>query len=701
MSVAQRRISRAECSNCTCSPGLLSRNRRSSTFAKRISIKRFNSQSGSPKGSRKGSVYTIDAASLCVPEIKEVNTSARLEKLRKLMKENDLGVYVIPSEDQHQSEYVAPVDQRRAFISGFSGSAGVAVVTRDVNSFGEVPEGSAALATDGRYFTQATNELDFNWTLLKQGQKDVLSWEKWAVQQAIQLSVDSGKLVKIGVDPKLISFSSFDKITKAIEEETKKKTEAQVELVPVKKNLVDAIWPEFEEVPPVPENIIKVLDEKFAGEGVKAKITKVIDAVKENNCDGIIISALDEVAWLLNLRGSDIQYNPVFYSYVIIDADKESVTLYANNKKFDSPVSSHLEKNNVKVKPYESFWEELSKVSKSFKESKKSFLLDEGSASWDIVRTLNCEHVHVSPTPVENLKAIKNSTELEGAKLAHLKDGRALCKFFAWLEEEVANKVELINEVEADQKLFELRSEEANFVGLSFDTISASGANGAIIHYKPTKEACATIDPSKIYLNDSGAQYLEGTTDTTRCVHFGTPTQEEIDNYTLVLKGNIALGSLKFPEKTPLTDTVARQYLWKQGKDFGHGTSHGIGAFLNVHEGPIGLGPRANPKNLLKPGHLLSNEPGYYEEGEYGIRIENVMFVKPSGYEYNGKKFNEFETVTRVPFCRRLINQNMLTKEEKEWIDDYHKTIWKELSGSFIKNTIEWAWLKRETASLK
>lgn len=701
MSVAQRRVSRADCTNCTCSPGLLSRNRRLSTFAKKISIKRFNSQLGSPKGSRKGSVYTIDAASLCVPEIKEVNTSLRLEKLRKLMTENDLGVYVVPSEDQHQSEYVAPVDQKRAFISGFSGSAGVAVVTRDVNSFGDIPEGTAALATDGRYFTQATNELDFNWKLLRQGAKDVPSWELWAVQQAAQLSIDSGKLVKIGVDPKLISFLSFDKITKTIDEEAKKSKGANVELVPVKKNLIDAIWPEFEEVPQVPESIIKVLDEKYAGEDVKSKIVKVIDAVKENTCDAIVISALDEIAWLLNLRGSDIQYNPVFYSYVIIDADKKNVTLYANNKKFDSPVSQHLEKNNVKIRPYEAFWDDLSKLSTKFKESKKQVLLNDSSASWEIVRTLNCEHVSVSPSPVEDLKAVKNQTELEGAKKAHLKDGRALCRFFAWLEDEISNKVELINEIEADQKLFEFRSQEENFVGLSFDTISACGANGAIIHYKPTKEACATIDPSKIYLNDSGAQYLDGTTDTTRCVHFGTPSQEEIDNYTLVLKGNVGLGSLKFPEKTPINDTVARQHLWKHGKDFGHGTAHGVGAFLNVHEGPIGLGPRANPKNLLKPGHLISNEPGYYEEGEYGIRIENVMFVKPSGLQYNGKKFHEFETVTRVPFCRRLINESMLTKDEKKWINDYHATVWKELNETFNKNTLEWAWLKRETAPLK
>lgn len=700
MSVAQRRVSRAECSNCTCSPGLLHRTRRSSQFARRINVKRYNSHQGSPSGSRKGSVFTIDAASLCLPDIKEVNTSKRLEKLRTLMKSNDLGVYVVPSEDEHQSEYVAPIDQKRAFISGFSGSSGVAVVTRDVNSFSETPEGIAALATDGRYFTQAANELDFNWNLLKQGQKDIPSWQKWAAQQAAQLSVDSGSTIKIGVDPKLISFLTFEKITTAIEEEKSVSPKASVELVPVKENLIDAIWPDFEDLPASTDSIIKTLDTKFAGEDVKSKIAKVVESIKRALCHGLVVSALDEIAWLLNLRGSDIQYNPVFFSYAIISADSSEVTLFADNTKFDTTVSLHLTKSNVTVKPYKSFWDTLASISKEYKSSNKKFLLNKDSVSWEIVRSLDCDYEDASPSPISDLKAIKNKVELEGAKKAHLKDGRALCRFFAWLENEISNKTELIDEIEADKKLTYFREQEDNFVGLSFDTISATGANGAIIHYKPMKGSCSTIDPSKIYLNDSGSQFLEGTTDVTRTVHFGEPTKEQIRNYTLVLKGNVALSDLKFPEKTPITDIVARQYLWNDGKDYGHGTSHGVGAYLNVHEGPIGLGPRANPKNLLKPGHLISNEPGYYEEGEYGIRIENVMFVKESGYEYAGKVFNEFETVTRVPFCRRLIDVNLLTNVEKQWINKYHQTIWNEISPSLDKSSYEYLWLRRETAKL-
>lgn len=700
MSVAQRRISRAECQNCTCSPGLLSRTRRSSQFARRINVKRYNSSSGSPSGSRKGSIFTIDAASLCLPDVKEVNTSKRLERLRTLMKQNDLGVYVIPSEDQHQSEYVAPIDQKRAFISGFSGSAGVAVVTRDVNSFSDVPEGTAALATDGRYFIQATNELDFNWHLLKQGLPGVPSWDLWAVQQAVQLSVDSGTTVKIGVDPKLISFLTFDKITTSIENESKKNPKASVELVPVRENLVNSIWKEFEDIPEPTDSIIKTLDQKYAGEEVKSKVAKVVDVVKSRNCDGAVVSALDEIAWLLNLRGSDIQFNPVFFSYAIISAQNNQVILFADNDKFDTTVSLHLTQSNVTVKPYKEFWNSLSSISKEFKESKKRILINKDTASWEIVRTLHCDYDSVSPSPISTLKAIKNKVEIEGCKKAHLRDGRALCRFFAWLENEVYNKTEFVDEIEADKKLTYFREQEENFVGLSFQTISATGANGAIIHYKPVKGASGQIDPSKMYLNDSGSQFLEGTTDVTRTVHFGNPTPEQIKNYTLVLKGNVALGSLKFPEKTPMSDTVARQFLWKNGKDYGHGTSHGVGAFLNVHEGPIGLGPRANPKIYLEPGHLISNEPGYYEEGEYGIRIENVMYVCESGYEYAGKKFNEFETVTRVPFCRKLIDAKLLTNDEKDWINKYHETIWNEISPSFEKQSYEYQWLKRETAKI-
>lgn len=703
MRVANRRVSRAECQNCTCLPGLLSRtNRRSSLMARRINLKRQGSGSTLPNGSRKGSVFTIDAASLCLPEVKEINTLKRLQTLRTLMASHDLIAYIIPSEDQHQSEYVAAADQRRSFISGFSGSAGVAVVTRDMTSMNDTPDGQAVLSTDGRYFSQATNELDFNWTLLKQGAKDEPSWEEWTVRNAVQQSLDAGRSAKIGVDPKLVSFQTYEKITNVIRDELRRAPKARVEFVAVRENLIDAMWSKFEEVPPRADAIIKTLSIRFCGQDVRTKVTNVAAAIAAKNAEGLVVTALDEVAWLLNLRGSDIAYNPVFYSYAIVTRDSH-VTLYVDHTRFDTPVARHLSKNAVDVKPYLAFWADLVTKSMEYSLSNKKLVIDAGAASWEIVRLLKCGFESVSPLPIEDLKAVKNDVELAGARSAHVKDGRALVKFFAWLEHQVAVQTELIDEVEADDKLTTFRQEESDFVGLSFDTISATGANGAIIHYKPMRGLCSTIDPSKLYLNDSGSQFLDGTTDTTRTVHFGTPTAEEITNYTLVLRGHVSLARLKFPENSPgsLLDSVARQYLWDRGLDYGHGTSHGIGAYLNVHEGPIGIGPRPTAaKNALKPGHLISNEPGYYEDGEYGIRIESVMYVKDSGLVCNGRKFLEFETVTRVPFCRRLIDVKMLSPEERDWINAYHTAVWRDLEGSFTQHLLEWAWLKRETAPL-
>ena len=669
-------------------------------MARQINIKRTNSGSFGGNSVR-NSVYTIDASSLCAPEAKEVNTVARLGELRKKMAEYNCAVYIIPSEDQHQSEYTAPIDQKRSFISGFSGSAGVAIVTRDVSSLNDVPDGLAALSTDGRYFNQASNELDFNWQLLKQGDKQQPTWEEWAVRQAIQQSLDCGDKVAIGVDPKLITYSFYQKFSATLKKELQKPNnlKAQVEILPVGTNLIDEIWEQFESIPPKVEATITLLDEKYHGRSIKDKLDDVAKAAFVDDVEGIVVSALDEVAWLLNLRGQDIEYNPVFFSFVIYTKSKTIV--FVDDSRLSAEIAGALKQNNIEIQPYDSFYSTLSTISKDFSLNNKQFMVP-NNANWEIVRNLKCSFTQ-GLSPVEDLKSIKNKTEIDGAKSAHLKDGRALIKFFAWLEEELIEKTELIDEITADDKLTEFRAQEEDFVGLSFATISATGANGAVIHYKPMKGSCSTIDPSKIYLNDSGSQFLDGTTDTTRTVHFGTPSAEEVRNYTLVLKGNIALATAKFPENTTgnLIDSIARQFLWKHGLDYGHGTSHGIGAYLNVHEGPIGIGPRPSAAaNTLKPGHLLSNEPGFYKDGEYGIRIENVMITKDSGLKYNGRSFYEFETITRVPYCRKLIDVNLLTEEEINLINTYHQTIWDELNGSFEKSSYVYKWLRRETAPL-
>lgn len=670
-------------------------------MARQIALKRTGSSTGSRAGSRKGSVFSIDTSVLCRPETKEVNTSKRLEELRKVMEEYNLAVYIVPSEDEHQSEYVSLADQKRSFISGFSGSAGVAVITRDVTSFNSTPEGLAALSTDARYFSQAVNELDFNWVLLKQGAINEPTWESWAIQQAIQLSLDSGNKANIGVDPKLISYDTYLKLNDLISTNLSKSKNAEVELVAVKENLIYKIWEKFEPLPPASTEPIKILSTKYSGESYSSKLEKVLKVLKDNKGDALVISALDEIAWLLNLRGNDITYNPLFYSYLIINANKE-VILFVDSSRFEDGVFEYLTKNNITVVDYKSFWTHIFNFSKDLNLNDKKLLITK-NASWELVRNLKCSFTELSRSPIEDLKAIKNSTEIEGAKSASLKDGKALCMFFAWLEDQLLVQREMVDEIAADNKLTEFRKAEENFVGLSFATISASGSNAAIIHYSPTTTNFSVINPDEIYLNDSGSHFLEGTTDITRTIHMGKPTNLQKRNYTLVLKGLISLSSLKFPENTKgaYLDSIARQHLWKYDLDYGHGTSHGIGSYLNVHEGPVSIGLRPTAiKSSISPGNIISNEPGYYEDGEYGIRLENDMVVKETSSSYNGKKFYEFETLTKVPFCKKLIDCSLLTADDKEWINNYHKQIWEEVSPFFKKHDIYYNWLKRETSSI-
>lgn len=696
------RVSRAQCNNCTCSPGLLSRtSKRSSLIARQINLKRTGSASGSRVNSRKGSVFTIDASTLCAPEAKEVNTSKRLEALRREMEEYNLAVYIVPSEDEHQSEYVSPIDQKRSFISGFQGSAGIAVITRDITCMNPTPEGLATLSTDARYFNQALSELDFNWTLLRQGAINEPTWEEWCVDQAIRLSLDSGTKANIGVDPKLISYQQYLKINEIISNKLAKSDKAEVDFVGIKENLILKIWEKFEPFPAKSTNLIKKLDLEYAGQDTSSKLEQVFKTIQDNNGDALVVTALDEIAWVLNLRGNDIPYNPLFYSYLIINANKE-VILFTDSSRFDENVSDYLTQNNITVLEYQSFWAHIFNLSKDFNLVDKKLLITK-NASWELVLNLKCSFTQLSRSPIEDLKSVKNETEINGARSAGIKDGRALCKFFSWLECQLLQKGELIDEVLADNKLTEFRKQEENFTGLSFSTISAAGANAAIIHYSPTATTYSMINPDEVYLNDSGSHFLEGTTDITRTIHLGKPKPLEIRNYTLVLKGLVSLSNLKFPENTlgSYLDSIARQHLWKYNLDYGHGTSHGIGSYLNVHEGPMSIGLRPTASStFIKPGNIISNEPGYYEDGEYGIRIENDMVVKETNTSYNGKKFLQFETVTKVPFCKKLIDCSLLTSDEKAWINSYHAQIWEELSPSFPKNSETFCWLRRETCPI-
>lgn len=453
---------------------------------------------------------------------------------------------VVPSEDSHSSEYIAPCDARREFITGFTGSAGCAVITHD----------KAALATDGRYFNQAAKQLDGNWLLLKQGLQDVPTWQEWSADQS-----DGGKVV--GVDPTVISAPEARKLAEKI------KRRGGQELMAIEENLVDAVWGEGR--PQRPSEPVKMLARHFNGKDVKTKLEELRKELEKRKSSGFVVSMLDEVAWLFNLRGNDIPYNPVFFSYAAITPTH--ATLYINTSKLSSECTAYLEQNDIQVRSYEDIFSSAQALGETLVAANgdgspaskiKKFLVS-NKTSWALKRALGGESkVEEIRSPIGDAKAIKNETELAGMRACHVRDGAALIEYFAWLENQLLVEKASLDEVTAADKLEGIRSKHKSFVGLSFDTISSTGANAAVIHYSPERGNCSIIDPNAIYLCDSGAQYLDGTTDTTRTLHFGEPTEMERKAYTLVLKGNVALDLAVFPKGTTgfALDTLARQFLW-------------------------------------------------------------------------------------------------------------------------------------------
>jgi Xaa-Pro aminopeptidase len=488
----------------------------------------------------------------------------------------------------------------------------------------------------------------------------------------------------------------------------KKKSSAT--LVGVEKNLVDIIWKDRPERPA--EKVI-VLSEKYAGKSYKDKLQDLRKDINKKKAAGMVISMLDEIAWLFNLRGSDIPYNPVFFSYAAVTAN--SATIYVDETKLSSDVKEYL--GDVKIKPYDALFSDLTAISEqalqeaqsngeSENKSKIEKLLLSKKSSWALSLGLGGEDkVEEARSPISDAKAIKNETELEGMRQCHIRDGAALSEYFAWLEDELINKSTKLDEVAAATKLEEIRSKGEHFVGLSFPTISSTGPNAAVIHYQPEPGNCSVIDPKAIYLCDSGAQYFDGTTDTTRTLHFGTPTEMEIKSYTLVMKGVIALDRAVFPKGTTgfAIDVFARQFLWREGLDYRHGTGHGVGSYLNVHEGPIGIGTRSAYSEVsLSIGNVISDEPGYYEDGNFGIRIENMIAAREAttNHKFGDKPWISFEHVTMVPMCRKLIDPSLLDPEERTWLNEYHQEVWDKTSGFFKNDERTTKWLKRETAPL-
>jgi Xaa-Pro aminopeptidase len=526
--------------------------------------------------------------------------------------------------------------------------------------------------------------------LLKQGLQDVPTWQEWTIEQA-----EGGKVV--AVDPTTITAPEGRKLAEKIKKKGGK------ELVGIAENLVDKVW--GSDKPPRPNEPVRVLGLEFTGKKYQEKIEDLRKELDKKNAAAFVVSMLDEIAWLFNLRGSDIPYNPVFFSYALITPSK--ATLYIDESKLPEDAKEHLQ--GIDIQPYQAIFSDLVALATSASESaddkvaaKKQKYLVSTKTSWALSLALGGEEkVEEIRSPIEDAKAVKNETELEGMRQCHLRDGAALIEYFAWLEHELIEKKTKLDEVEAADKLESIRSKHDKFVGLSFDTISSTGANAAVIHYSPERGNCSAIDPAQIYLCDSGAQYLDGTTDTTRTLHFGSPTDTEKEAYTLVLKGNIALEQAVFPKGTSgfALDTLARQYLWQSGLEYRHGTGHGVGSFLNVHEGPIGIGTRVQYSEVpLAVGNVISDEPGYYEDGKFGVRIENIIMVKEieTKYKFGDKPFLGFEHVTMVPMCRKLIATELLSEKEKKWLNDYHREIWEKTGHYFEKDELSRRWLERE-----
>ena len=655
-----------------------------------------------------------------------LTASERVVRLRQLMQERSLDAYLVPSEDAHSSEYVAVCDARRAFLSGFTGSAGTALVTRD----------AAYLFTDGRYFVQAGQELDGEvWELKKMGIDPPL-------EEFMGKVLPAGSVV--GFDPETLSLAAYKRMHAVVRRST-------ISLAPVLGgNLVDMVWGEARPLPPASR--VFVHPEAFAGESVLSKLQRVVQEMEKERVNWMVVCALDEVAWLLNLRGSDIQYNPVFLSYVVIkriqsrssmEPDTPStaghrsststtassdptagsaVTLYTNADRMEPEALSTLDLIGVHILPYEAVFDDLQGE------------IDAGERVWIEPSRTNCrigtslgvpmlmqpqsgsagtteegygDRFLIKSSPIGLFKARKNPTELNGLRAAHVRDAVAMCRFLAHLERDLCERGVQLNEYEAAERLDALRAQQEHFVSPSFPTISSAGANAAIIHYRPTPEHCRPVTAAEIYLVDSGGQYLDGTTDITRTLHLGQPSKRERECFTRVLQGYIALERAVFPRGTTgqQLDVLARMHLWRVGLDFRHGTGHGVGCFLNVHEGPQMISFRASPHEAaLEPGMTITNEPGYYEDHQFGMRFENVLLVRSvldESQTGDRRPYYGFENITWVPADTRLLLLEMLNGDERQWLNAYHAAIRERLEPLLRDDTCALAWLQRRCAPIE
>ena len=593
----------------------------------------------------------------------------RVAALRKIMQRNGIQAFILPTTDPHNSEYVAAHWEARKWLTGFTGSAGTAVITMK----------KAGLWTDSRYFLQAAEQLEGTGiTLFKDRMPGTPSIAEW-------LSKELKKGDIIGMDGWVNGIDFKESLYAVCSPKG-----IQVESVA---DPFDEIW---KDRPSLPSDPVFILEEKYAGRSCRQKIELIREEIRKNNCQSILLSALDEIAWTLNLRGSDVHCNPVFISYMHITQKK--ATLYIIEEKLSPEVKVYLEENGVILKSYHQVEGDIKKVRQNIQVSPALNMKLFNAAGYLTANGIDTGHkIMEIPSPVSLLKAVKNETEINGFRHAMERDGIAMVKFLKWLKTAVpvGNETEL----SVDRKLYELRAEQADFKGISFDTIAGYKEHAAIVHYEATPETDIPLKPEGMLLLDSGAQYLDGTTDITRTIVLGPLSNEEKTDYTLVLKGFLQLQNAIFPEGTCGTqlDILARQAMWKAGVNYFHGTGHGVGHFLCVHEGPHQIRMNYMP-TPLRPGMTVTDEPGIYKAGRHGIRTENTLLTVPA-METEFGSFMKFEPLTLCPIDKEAIVTDMLTDEEITWFNEYHEMVYNRLSSQLNKEEQEW--LKEATSPLK
>ena len=583
-------------------------------------------------------------------------TAQRLSNLREVMKREHLDAFVFPSTDPHNSEYVPDRWKGREWLSGFTGSAGTAVVTMH----------EAALWTDSRYFLAAEQQLaGTEFKLMRERVAGTPSIAEWLGN--VLSDVDGAQ---VGIDGMVNTAADVEALIADLRRQGG---------ITVRTNFdpLSIIWPNR---PPVPAAKIEIHPLEYAGETTASKLSRIGMALRSLHADGMLVSALDDIAWTLNLRGSDVHCNPVFVSYLLISP--KTVTLFVNDDKLTPPVKAYLSAQGVQTAPYDTIREALRRY------DEYNILLDPHETSYTLFRQVRVQEVVRAASPVPAMKAIKNEVEVEGFRRAMIRDGVAMVKFLRWLQTAVATGQE--TEVSIAAKLTSLRMEQPLFRDISFDTIAGYEAHGAIVHYEATPETDVPLEPKGFLLLDSGAQYQDGTTDITRTIALGPLTQEQREIYTLVLKGHIQLELAKFPSGACGTqiDALAREAMWRKGLNFMHGTGHGVGSFLNVHEGPHQIGMEYKPAPLL-PFMTVTDEPGLYLQGKFGVRSENTLLIKP----YMTTAFGDFlqmESLTLCPIDTAPIVREMMLPEETGWLNGYHEYVLDKLSPHLTGADLDW-----------